>query len=302
MSNAIQIQAHFTRSDSETYTNAARTIFQAQKDLDLRLLDFVFGRSQDTDVLDSASSSLQVSACLIALRQEIWAVLIYRRPFCLPVSLTHDNYTDFVSTRSLDVYDWTNRILVWCIHVLKICFPDDTMAGRSEGEASTEEQAAALELFEQMWDTHRPAVFDPLYCQQRDPAKGRYFPQIWLSNECQVMGLQHIEFGRIVLAAHKSSFQRIGIGAGVLHRAQENIFRESTRTICGLALSNSTSQPAMVAAGLAITMCGEYFTDAGEQAAILDLLETLSKDHAWPTNELAENLVRAWSLEKDGGA
>lgn len=278
--------------------NAVQAIFKAQRDDEPDLLHLVFGQSPDRQPSRSVDSPLRISACLIALRQEIWSVLIYRRPFRLPVSLKHDfrNVSEAVVD---DVYDWTNRILVWCIYVLKICFLDDDVPSDPNDTASRSQQLSALRSFEQEWDTIRPAVFDPVYYLERDPTIGQHFPRIWMTDPCQVVALQHIELGRIVLASHDMVSRRLGIGASAAQRTQESIFRDSTRTICGLALSNSTSQPAWVTAGLAITLCGEYFSDRGEQNALLDVLKTLRRDHAWPTRDIAEQLKTAWDVGED---
>ncbi|ETS87860.1 hypothetical protein PFICI_01688 [Pestalotiopsis fici W106-1] len=198
-----------------------------------------------------------------------------------------------------DVYDWTNRILVWCIYVLKICFlDDDDMSTDPQDAASRSQQLSALRSFEQDWNTMKPTIFNPIYYVDRDATNGRYFPQLWMTDPCQVVALQNIELGRIVLASHDLAAKRIGIGASAAQRSQESIFRSSTRMICGLALSNSTSQPALVTAGLAITLCGEYFVDRGEQNALLDILKTLRREHAWPTKDLAAQLVRAWAASE----
>ncbi|KAF2995475.1 hypothetical protein E8E14_003132 [Neopestalotiopsis sp. 37M] len=294
-----QVDTQFTQSDQETYMNAVQAIFKAQRDEEPDLLHFVLGQTQNQQITRPVSCPLRISACLIALRQEIWSVLIYRRPFRLPVSLNHD-YMNVSKAVVDDVFDWTNRILVWCIYVLKICFlDDDDVAADPKDAASRSQQLSALRAFEQEWDTIKPTIFDPIYHRPRDVSAGRYFPQSWMTDPCQVVALQHIELGRIVLASHDLVARRIGIGASAAQRTQESIFRDSTRTICGLALSNSISQPALVTAGPAITLCGEYFVDRREQDALLDILRTLRREHAWPTRDLAAQLIRAWATSDD---
>jgi hypothetical protein len=274
--------------------NVVQAILKTDADDKFDLLSFVLSGCPNSQSSEPVACPLRVSACLIALRQEIWSALIYRRCFRLPVSSSFV-HTYISDSNSLDVYDWTNRILVWCVHVLKFCFLDEDGSIGIQDRAARSEQLSALKSFEYSWNLQKPASFDPIYFQDPDPSVGRYFPQIWFTNQCQITGLQHMELGRIVLGSHESISQRIGIGVSAAQRARENTFRQSTRNICGLALSNPSSQPAMVTAGLAITLCGEYFDDAGEQTALLDLLETLQNDHAWPTKELASNLMKAWN-------
>lgn len=67
--------------------------------------------------------------------------------------------------------------------------------------------------------------------------------------------------------------------------------------LCGMALSNKRCPPAMVdAAVVAISMCGAYFGESRreEQNAIVEFLEQLEADHAWPTNSVVVALREAW--------
>lgn len=237
--------------------------------------------------------SLRHSACLIALRQEIWSVLIHRRPFRLPI-LTVDDYANFDDTSTLDDHDWTNCVIFWCAHVLKFCFSDEGFLS-VENKKTRSEQWNALKAFEKNWDERPPPHFAPLYYEERNPSEGRYFPTIWLANHSQVMALQHVELARIVLAVHDSKLQRIGIGASAAYQALEEILRQSTRRICALGMGDLKFQATMVTAGVGISMCGEYFHDAGEQAAIINVLTTLEREHAWPTSTAVDALQTAWN-------
>ncbi|KAK7421598.1 hypothetical protein QQX98_002065 [Neonectria punicea] len=148
-----------------------------------------------------------------------------------------------------------------------------------EDKRTRSEQWNALKAYEKNWDERLPPHFAPLYYNERNPSEGRYFPTIWLVNQSQVMALQHVELARIVLAVHDSKLQRIGIGATAAYQALEDVLRQSTRRICALGLGDKKFQAAMVTAGVGISMCGEYFHDAGEQAAIIDLMSTLESEH-----------------------
>jgi hypothetical protein len=99
-------------------------------------------------------------------------------------------------------------------------------------------------------------------------------------NECQVLGLQHFELSRMLLAAYDPNLQRIGLGTSGSMNILESSLRRSTIRLCGLALSDS-SQAAMVTAAVGISMCGEYILNPGEQKAIEDFLDVLEREHAW---------------------
>ncbi|KAF5697332.1 ARCA-like protein [Fusarium globosum] len=282
-----QVDTHFTGTDNETFSIAVRAVFQAsQNDAD-GLLHLILQPPRGSDVYATSLSSLRFSACLIALRQEIWSVLMHRRPFRLPI-LPVENYGVFDDTLAADDYDWTNRVLIWCAHVLKFCYPDDDDEQPIDSRTRSQ-QWEAIKDFQRNWDEKRPPHFAPLYYRERNPSEGRYFPEYWITSPCQMLALQHIELARIVLAAHDTKIQ-LGIGGRAAHKALEELMREATRRVCGLAMSQKWCQEGMVTAAVGLSMCGEYFQHPGEQAAIMKLVTLLERDHAWPTSTLLNNL------------
>ncbi|KAF6802433.1 hypothetical protein CSOJ01_11614 [Colletotrichum sojae] len=287
--------AHLTGSDSETYIRAIQAVFHAQQEDKIGLFSIVYHPPRGPDIYAPTMSSLRHSATLITLRHEIWSVLLYRRPFRLPLYGTEDCSQFDTDVAAADDFDWANRILVWCAYALKFCFgtsPDDTAA--AEDTKSRAEQWNALKAFEHNWNTHLPPHYRPLAYQERVPGRGEYFPKIWHANDCQVIALQHVELTRIVLAVHDAKNQRLGIGARAASEALEELLRGATRKICGLALSNGRDQPAMVIAGVGISLCGEYFHDEGEQRAIVEFMGNLERLHAWPTSSVVDALRAAW--------
>ncbi|KXH68916.1 hypothetical protein CSAL01_04065 [Colletotrichum salicis] len=287
--------SHLTGTDHETYINAVQAVFHAQQEETIGLFSIVYHPPRGLDIYAPTMPSLRHSATLIVLRQEIWSVLLYRRPFRLPLYGTED-CSLFDPDSVADDFDWANRILVWCAYVVKFCF-----GASSESTVETEDpkiradQWKAIEAFQHNWDTHQPPHFKPLAYQERNPEKGEYFPTVWHANDCQVLALQHIELMRIVLAVHGARNQRLGIGAQAANQMLEETLRESTRKICGLAISNRKDQPSMVTAGVGVSLCGEYFRDEGEQKAIVGFMDMLETMHAWPTSSVVDALRTAWS-------
>ncbi|KAF5576923.1 major facilitator superfamily transporter [Fusarium pseudocircinatum] len=281
-----QVDTHFTGTDNETFSIAVRAVFQAsQNDAD-GLLHLILQPPRGSDVYATSLSSLRFSACLIALRQEIWSVLMHRRPFRLPI-LPVENYGTLDDTLAADDYDWTNRVLIWCAHVLKFCYPDDADEQPIDNRTRSQ-QWEAIKDFQRNWDEKRPPHFAPLYYRERNSSEGRYFPEYWITSPCQMLALQHIELARIVLAVHDTKIQ-LGIGGRAAHNALEELMREATRRVCGLAMSQKWCQEGMVTAAVGLSMCGEYFQDPGEQAAIMELVTLLERDHAWPTNTFTKS-------------
>lgn len=298
--------AHFTGMDIETFSKAFQAVFQDSRNTDRGFPGMNTQPIRGRDVYAESMPSLRHSACLIALRQEIWSVLVHNRSFRLPILDVDDDESakfDEASSNMMDDYDWTNRIIVWCAHVLKLCFqsrddwPQDTQSG--DDFASRAEQIRKLKAFQKRWDEDPPAQFTPLYYEDRDPDVGRYFPTIWLANRCQVIGLQHVELARIMLAIHDSdrrpSTTEFLCDSNEESDSLDSILRQSTRRMCGLAMSNQRYQECMVTAAVGISMCGEYFREPLEQAAILELMTLLEREHAWPMSSVMNKLQSAWA-------
>ncbi|KIW97330.1 uncharacterized protein Z519_02722 [Cladophialophora bantiana CBS 173.52] len=291
-----QIDTPLTGWDSETYLSVLRGVIESQQNESFYSLRTIHGPPRDCDIYASNNASLAHSACLIALRQEIWSVLLYRRPFRLPLCPDND-YSNL--DPATDDYTWTNRILIWCADVCKFAFG---------GEASIIETSSRVERWKRLkvvqdkWDSVQPACFKPLYYREAEPSRGKYFPEEWHMNDCQVLGLQHFELARMVLAAYDPDLQRIGLGASSSILTLEAQLRRSTMRLCGLALANLNDQPGMVTAAVGISMCGEYIRDPGEQNAIEGFLNTLEREHAWPTQSVRHALRDAWEATRKQSA
>ncbi|TEA18806.1 hypothetical protein C8034_v011962 [Colletotrichum sidae] len=290
-----QVDTNLTGSDAETYIRAVQAVFHAQQEDRIGLFSIVNHPPRSQDIYAPNMPSLRHSATLIALRQEIWSVLLYRRSFRLPLYGTED-CSQFDPDDNADDYDWANRILVWCAYALKFCFgtSSENCPEAENHPKARAERWNALKTFEHNWDAHLPPHYKPLAYRARDPARGQYFPKMWHANDCQVLALQHVELTRIVLAVHGAKKRRLGIGAHAAGLALEELLRGATRKICGLALSNHQDQPTMVTAGVGISLCGEYFDDPGERQAIVDFMADLERLHAWPTSSVVDALRSAW--------
>lgn len=271
--------------DSEAYLNTVQFIVHNQHNDSFYAYDTIQGPPRDHDLQVTPSPSLRHSACLIALRQEIWGSFLNQRTFRLPLCSEND-YTIFTSAGD---FSWTNRILVWCADLLKFCF--------GEGKALTPqmqlERWTVLKKFEQTWETNKPLGFKPLYFKDADPANGDFFPVIWHNNACQAVGAQHIELSRILLAVSNPRLSRLGLAARAATLSLEEELRGIIRRLCGIALSNS-NPVLMVDAAVGISVCGEYFTDTAEQNALLEFLADLEYRHAWPTAATSATLKEAW--------
>jgi len=68
----------------------------------------------------------------------------------------------------------------------------------------------------------------------------------------------------------------------------ENEVRLLLLELCGIALCNPASPPALVQAALGIGMYADFFTDQYERQAIRGVVERYRDTHAWPVQRLLE--------------
>lgn len=275
-------------TDTGTYLNAVQFIINTQRDKSFYAYKTIAGPPRDVNVHDTPAPSLCHSACLIALRQEIWSACLNQHQCRLPIS-PYEEDTVFDDTTS--DFIWANRILIWCAHLLNFCFGREPMS-----HEDTLQRWTAFTRFEERWQKHKPHAFHPVYYIKPDPESGIFFPQIWHMNSCQVLGEQHIELARILLAVSNPTIPRIGLGASSANAVLEAELRSITRRLIGLGVSNPKLPPALVTAAVGISMRGEYFTDPKEQEALVEVLVYLEMKHAWPTEATIAALRRAWGL------
>ncbi|KAL3462279.1 hypothetical protein BJX64DRAFT_288610 [Aspergillus heterothallicus] len=290
-----QLDVDLTGMDYEIYLGVLRAVVLSQPDYTFGSFDDDYPPPRTADVVNLPFTSLGYSACLVALRQEIWSVLINRRPFRL-FRRTGKSYNP--PDPSGD-FEWCNHIIFWCADVLRFCFGDEGklfLDGRFPQDRFG--QWEYLEGFKRNWETVCPDSFQPLYYRDPDPGKGRYFPELVYMNDCQVLGLQHFEIACILLEAYHPQRPAIGPGATARNLAIDEQVRQRTLKVCGLALSNRKSHATLITAAIVVTMCGELFTDTATQKALLDVLSYVRKEHAWPSQSVLLNLQNAWELRK----
>ncbi|KAL2809437.1 hypothetical protein BJX63DRAFT_435205 [Aspergillus granulosus] len=191
---------------SETYLNAIQFIVNIQKDESFYAYHKIHGPPRDSSVHLTPSPSLRHSACLAALRQEIWSAFLHQRAFRLPVS----RFNDYTLCDPNNNFIRANRIFVWVADLLIFCFGDGQFATTQEKL----QRRHMLKAVEQGWQEQKPGPLKPLYFQERDPASGRFFPVVWYTNACEIAGAQHVELGRILLAvSDPARTSRLGIGS-----------------------------------------------------------------------------------------
>ncbi|POR32204.1 Uncharacterized protein TPAR_07581 [Tolypocladium paradoxum] len=129
--------------------------------------------------------------------------------------------------------------------------------------------------------------FQPIYQKPADKTKGEIFPTIWYGSNIEVTSVQLGLIAKSVLVAEKP-FLRDQSTSRSSWRQVENEVRILLLELCGIALCNPASPPALVQAAIGIGMYGDYFTDQYERQAIRTVVERYRDTHAWPVQRLLQ--------------
>lgn len=233
-----------------------------------------------------SSPGLRQAATWVGFRQEILMAFLQQRPFRFPLSIC-DSYRSWDPAPD---HVWANRLMIFCANVLQYCFGDY----HPRSVAQYEE----LINFRTRWLEHRPRSFSPIYYREPDRTKGEVLPEAWYLADHHIVGIQYMELAMILLTVYNPNMPRLGLGQNEAARSVDTKIKAIVLEICGIAMSNRQSPPALLTATLAITMCGDRFMDPIEQQALLDVLIKTDQDNAWPTAAMQTKLKEAWGWEK----
>lgn len=250
----------------------------------------------------STASSLRKAAFWIGLRQEVTMAVASQRP--IKTSLNH-GFVD-LSFGTADDDTWANRVIVHCAKVVQFCFGKD--------HHSLEEYRALVE-YEEGWLCARPSSFLPIAYSEPDPSRGEVFPHILYLNHAIgtclqilrrgltfetdrhmriVIGVVHCILAQALLMCYDPTVPRVGPSRMAAQAAREEGIRRQVLLLCGTALSNESTIPAMITASLGIATCGDRLNDEGERKALLDVLIRTETCHGWPTGNIQRGLKDAW--------
>ncbi|EXJ87272.1 hypothetical protein A1O3_04231 [Capronia epimyces CBS 606.96] len=289
-----EIDSSFTGEDSETFLHTFQVFVTAQSNPYAYLLndgenpEYLRPGSATGVVQDNAIlylKSFQHAAFRIALRQETTTAFLKQRSVRLPL----DSWSILQGFDGAEDFIWSDRHLYHCANVLQFCFGGDNGSGRTQIERWNE-----LRQYQEHWDQVKPLSFSPIHYQESERSQGECFPQIWYMAEVQVTGMMFLDLARILTTVYNPNIPRIGPGVITAQRRIVEEVHDIVIRLCGTAMSNPSSQPAMVQAYMAIAVCGEYFSNPVEQKALLGILDRLKKEHGWPTGKTALALKTEW--------
>ncbi|GKT63012.1 ArcA-like protein [Colletotrichum tofieldiae] len=285
-------------NDSSALTNddllAATILLRTLEELDVPLIGTdheghllgiqLFMNTQNAS--STPPSPLRQASFWVGLRQEITMAFATQRP--IKVKLDHLFIDRAFSPADDDC--WANRIVVHCAEVVQFCF-GEVMDRKSEYKRLVE--------YDFNWLRARPLSWLPIAYSEPGPSSSMVFPQIFYINHAVVIGNVHAALARALLMCHDESIPKIGPGRIMARKKLDDDIRMQIRELCGAALSNKSTIPAMITACMGVTACGDRFADHAEQRALLDILVKTDVEHSWPTASAQSHLKRAWGWEDD---
>ncbi|KXH36605.1 hypothetical protein CNYM01_01501 [Colletotrichum nymphaeae SA-01] len=251
--------------------------------------DRPYGHILDTNIFtlpespDDPNYSLCRACLLVAIRQEIFISFVARTP---PPRLAERCGI----TRTLEPtsdFDWAWRIITFTEDVLIFAYgPNARSIGSWEN----------LRAYLHQWMEKRPASFNPLWQTGSDREA---FPEIIFANDFHIAGQQHAIICQIMLLTHDPRMPVLGLDKAMASKAVEEEIRRLIRQICGIAHSAGEWQPATIAAGMTVAMCGHLFHEPAEQEKLLDILAKSEAHMGWSLLRQEEKLKAFWECNAE---
>ena len=113
-----------------------------------------------------------------------------------------------------DDESWANRLIVIFARILTYVFRDD-------GEQMSLREWMELESLVEQWEVSRPWNFTPLFAESPRVSAlqpNSSWPELYVCNPAQVMGLQHYHLANFTLAIYNPRVAMLSIGSLRLRR------------------------------------------------------------------------------------
>ena len=127
-----------------------------------------------------AGSALQQAAFWGHFRQCLYVACVHRQPLKFDISsykieMTLSRPSTGVMTTVEEESNWCKWITWILAEVCEFCFGANRPASTMEAGSSWNSLLTKVE----MWDANKPESFSPLSVNERDPEKGRWFPELF---------------------------------------------------------------------------------------------------------------------------
>lgn len=162
----------------------------------------------------AADGGLREAASWVSLRQHIYISLTSQHP--LTINLTNYRHSNVFHVS--DDESWANRIIFTFATILTFVF-------RENGEQLSLQQWTELDAEVTQWEVSKPWHFAPLFVESPGVSalerNATQWPELYVCNPAQVVGLQHYYLARIVLAIYDPHLAKLSIGSLRLRRDSE---------------------------------------------------------------------------------
>ena len=218
------------------------------------------------------------------LRQEVAAAFVKQR------DVHADLEERIIQARigNADEIPWSNRIILLCAQVLRWAF------GKGAPVDGWQELHKAII----QWEQDRCETYEAIFYQPEEPEIGRWFPDIWFSDDEHVTSSVHFHLARLILAVHDPTIPKFGARARKGAETVKHNVQKSVRTIVGIGLSNKFA-PARHWGCVALVECYNWFTNRSEQEQLIRFLDNAEKTSGWPTTASQKVLVEEWGWNDD---
>lgn len=232
------------------------------------------------------STGFRSAVFWVGFRQEFHLAYSQQRSFRLPLRVCDD----YLHGGDAPDHVLVNRLIIICAHIVQYCYGDQSPVD----SASYEE---LIDLYRH-WLNSRPASFSPVYSAAPDTEKNEVFPQKWYLNDYHILAEHSIGLIDILLAAYDPTIARIGPGQKGAEELLDSKLKSIVLEICGIALSNRQSPTALLAACIAITICGDRFTDRFEQEVLMGVVDNTIRDtNYWPPTSIKARMCSVWGWD-----
>lgn len=222
------------------------------------------------------NSSLRQAAYWACLRQEIFISLKDQHSVRLDLQL----YKDSQNVQPTEKCSWAFCATLHCAAAVQFAFGDESRSRYKE-----------LIEYNNYQHEHRPESVQPFYWRE---AEDGGFPDIRYGADYHVMGSQYLALARILLVTHDPGIPRVGPAHRIAMLSVEEEVRRYIKILCGVALSNPTTSAALMVACMAISLCGDWYTEIEDQERLYGVLLHTEKAHGWPTTGIQKQMRLSW--------
>ncbi|KAK4141687.1 uncharacterized protein C8A04DRAFT_30673 [Dichotomopilus funicola] len=191
---------------------------------------------------------------------------------------------------------WANSMTWICARVVQFCFGGDDAGGSIQSRMA---RWVELEEAVEGWMRLKPGGFEPVW-QGESPEgdteeeDGVPWPEYCFAADWHVVAFGFYQLARILLVLYKPSprFVVRRVGGGL--RREDALILQHARALCGSCKSEPGNVPARITLCHSLFLWGGLLDDPRERAGVVQLLEELERDHAWPTAWIISLLREEW--------